>query len=76
VNARELRKGDLLDIQTDKLSQKAPCTCTVVGKRPRGLVVEHDDSDEYLPFDLFTDKVVERLKDLGGRRIFKITERP
>lgn len=72
MNAREFKKGDILEIMNDSVSEKAPCTCTVVGVRARGIIVEHSDSDEFLNYDVFTGRTVE--KDIkASRRYFKIT---
>lgn len=72
MNAREFKKGDVLEIMNDAVSEKAPCTCTVVGIRPNGIVVEHADCDEIIKFGLFTGRTVEKHIKVG-RRYFKIT---
>lgn len=59
MNAREFKRGDILEIMNEQLSRKAPCTCTVVGTGPRGLVVEHADIDEFIAYTRFTGLSVE-----------------
>ena len=69
MNSREFNKGDILEILNDSVSEKAPCTCTVGGVRPRGIIVEHADADELIDHDRFTGRAVE--KDIrSGRRYF------
>lgn len=72
MNSRDFKKGDVLEIMNDSVSEKAPCTCIVVGVRPRGIIVEHADADELISHDRFTGRKVE--KDIRpGRRYFRIT---
>lgn len=71
MNSREFKKGDILEILNDSVSEKAPCTCTVVGVRPRGIIVEHADADEIIDHDRFSGHSVEKGMK-GQRRFFTI----
>lgn len=68
MKSTDFKKGDILDILNDNVSDKAPCTCTIVGVKSKYLIVEHSDCDEYIEHTRFDDYEITTVKRVFNRR--------
>lgn len=68
----KFKRGQLMEILTDRLSDKAPCTCTIVGVKRTYIVVEHSDEDEYLKIERLRQCSFETSKTHTGKVLYTV----